>query len=150
METRRRARRALLPILAAGLAVLAPESARSADCLDPVSANDRWTCTEEFTTGETVSYCLNVAGVSGTGANRSFRIHTPFTPPRHCTCGAKSKGGSARFNAASAYFCLDAARDLAESGMITRKKITAQIFLASENSRRAVTCRPDPTCVVVE
>jgi len=150
MDQRRGAGRALLPILAAGLAALAAGGARAADCFAPLAENDKWTCTEEFSTGETVSYCLNVTGVSGAGANRSFGIHTPFSAPRTCTCGAKGKGAKARFNAASTYFCFDADRDLAESGTITRKKLTSQIFLASENSYRAVTCQPDPACLVLE
>ena len=72
----------------------------------------------------------------------------PFNAPRLCTCGAKGSGPKARFNAASAYFCLDGARDIAESGTISRRRIVSQLFVASENSRRAVRCRPDPTCVV--
>ena len=148
MNAARGARRALLPLLAAGLAALAPRGARAADCLAPVAANDKWACTEELPDGQTTSYCLNVTGISGAGANRSFRIQVPFNAPRLCTCGAKGTGENARFNAASAYFCLDATRDLVESGAIARKKITSQLFVASENSRRAVTCRPDPACVV--
>jgi hypothetical protein len=148
MDARRRARRALLPMLAAGFAALAPEGARAADCLAPIAANDKWTCTEELSDAETISYCISVEGVSGAGANRSFRIRAPLFPPRFCTCGAKRKGASARFNAASSYHCLDASRDLAESGTITRRRITGLIFLASQNSRRAVSCRPDPACVV--
>jgi hypothetical protein len=148
MDRRSGARGARLALLAAGLAALVPGAARAADCLAPVAENDNWTCTEQLPDGETASYCLAVTGISGSGANRSFRIQVPFNAPRFCTCGARGTGTGARFNAASAYFCLDASRDLVESGTIARRKITSQLFLASENSRRAVTCKPDPSCVV--
>lgn len=147
MKARRGARGALLSILAAGLAALGG-TARAADCLAPLVQNDKWSCIEELPSGDTVAYCLEVTSINGAGANRSFRIRVPFNAPRLCTCGAKGAGRKARFNAASSYFCLDATRDLAESGRIKRKKITAQLFVASENSRRAVTCRPDPACEV--
>jgi hypothetical protein len=125
-------------------------ASRAADCLAPLAENDKWTCTEELESGETVSYCLNVTGFSGAGVSRTFGIKVPFNEPRTCTCGGKGKGAGARFTATSAYFCFDASRDLAETGTITRKKITGQIFVASESVRRALTCRPDPACVVVE
>jgi hypothetical protein len=148
MLPRRGARRALFAILAAGLAASAPEPARSADCFAPLALNDKWTCTEALSTGEVVSYCLNVSGVEGEGVNRIFGFHTPNSAPRPCTCGAKGKGPQARHNAASTYFCQDDARDLVEIGTITRKKITAEIYVATDNTRRTVSCKPNPACVV--
>ena len=142
--------RALLMTLCVGLAALAPDGARGADCFAPLALNDKWACTEEISTGGVVSYCLNVTGSSGEGADRTFGIHTPFSAPRTCTCGAKGKGRTARFNAASTYVCVDGARDLVESGTITKKKLTAEIYLARENSRRLVSCRPDPACLVLQ
>jgi hypothetical protein len=150
MRRRRGAVRLLLPILAIGFAALVPECARAADCFAPLAANDKWACTEEIANVGLVSYCLNVTGSSGEGAERIFGIHTPGSAPRTCTCGAKGKGPSARHNAANTYLCLDDARDLVEGGTITRKKIAAEIYIVGTNSRSTVTCRPDPACLVLQ
>ena len=152
MHQRRGARRALLTmtILTAGLAALAAEGARAADCYAPLALSDKWSCMEEGPDIGIVAYCLNATAPTGAGVDRTFGIHTPGSAPRPCTCGAKGKGANARHNAGNTFLCYDDARDLVESGTITRKRITSEIFVASENSRRTVTCRPDPACLVLE
>lgn len=149
MHRRRGARRALLLTLAAGLAAL-PGGARAADCYAPLASNDKWACLEEGTTSGIVAYCLNATAPIGEGVNRTFGIHTPGSAPRPCTCGAKGKGASARHNAGNTFLCYDDARDLVESGTITKRKIVSEIYVASDNSRRTVVCRPDPACLVLE
>ena len=150
MDQRWGARRALLTLLAASLAALAGEGARAADCYAPLALNDKWACVEEHSNAGVVAYCLNAKPATGEGVDRTFGILTPGSAPRTCTCGAKGKGASARHNAASTYLCYDDVRDLVESGTITRRKIASEIFVASDNSRRTVVCRPDPACLVLE
>ena len=148
MTEQRGALRALLFALALGLAALAAESGRAADCFAPLAENDKWACTAELSTGALVPYCLNLTATSGEGAERTFDMVSSGPYPRVCTCGAKGKGAKARYNAANSYLCFDASTDTAESGKITRRKLVGQIYNVSVNVRGTFSCAPDPACVV--
>jgi hypothetical protein len=67
--------------------------------------------------------------------NRTFGIHTPGSAPRACTCRPKGKGANARHNAGNTFLYDDDDRGLVERGTITKKRITSEIFVASDNSR---------------
>jgi hypothetical protein len=132
----------------AALAALAAEPGRAADCFAPLALNDKWSCTADLSTGGQVPYCLNVTATSGEGASRTFDMVATGPYPRVCTCGAKGKGARARFNTASSYICFDAATDTAETGTITRKKLSGQMYNVSADVRATFSCVPDPACAV--
>lgn len=142
-----RCRRPWPAVLVLALAALARESA-AGDCFGPLEANGKWACTAELSSGTTVDYCLNVTGSAGSGPTRSFDMVTTGPYPRTCSCGAKGKGAGARFGQDASYLCFDALTDTAESGKISKKKITGQTYNVSENLRGKFTCKVDPACLV--
>jgi hypothetical protein len=110
--------------------------------------NVKWACTAELSSGATVDYCLNLTGGAGAGPTRTFDMVTTGPYPRTCTCGAKGKALHARYGEGASYLCFDALTDTAESGKISKKKITGQTFNVSDNVRSTFTCKADPTCLV--
>jgi hypothetical protein len=148
MNERPGAGRAFFHALALAFAALAAAPASAADCFAPLAANDKWSCTVELSTGALVPYCLNVTSTSGEGAERTFEMVTSGPYPRTCTCGAKGRGKSVRYNTGNSYLCFDESTDTAESGTITKKKLVGQVYNVSVNVRGSFTCQPDPACVV--
>lgn len=141
--------RSSLCLLALALAALSAGAARAADCFAPLATNDKWACTARLSTGESVSYCLNLTSESGSGATRSFGMVTTGPYPRTCTCAARGKAPSPVFNAAASYLCYDETTDTAEIGKISRRKIVGETFNASVNVRTTFTCRVDASCAVL-
>ena len=147
-RTKRRALRGALAALCASLALSAPSATRAADCFAQLTANPRWSCSAELSSGTSVTYCLNLAQASGSGAFRSFDMVTTGPFPRTCTCGAKGKGVNAAYNTASTYQCFDEGSSTAEFGRVTAKRIVGQTLNVSADVRTTFVCQPDPSCVV--
>jgi hypothetical protein len=130
------------------LAAFAAGGARAADCFAPLAVNPRWSCTARLPNGDTIDYCLNLTGSAGSGASRRFDMVTTGPFPRSCSCTAKGKGSKLRFNAAPGYLCYDDLTETAETGAITKKKISGETYNLSAEVRTTFECRVDAACVV--
>ena len=134
-------------VLAFALAAFARESA-AGDCLGLLEANGQWACTAELSSGAIVDYCLNLTGSAGAGPARTFDMVTTGPYPRTSTCGARGKAPGAQYGEGASYLCFDALTDTAESGKVSKKKITGQTYNVSDNVRSTFTCKADPSCLV--
>ena len=150
MEDRHGAGRAACWLLGMALAALCAGQARASDCFTPLAANEKWSCTAQLSTGESVSYCLNL--VVGKGANPSasrFGMVASGPYPRTCSCGAKGKLPSPLFDVGSSYLCVDEGTDTAEIGKVSRRKIVGETYNARADVRSTFRCKVDDTCVVL-
>jgi hypothetical protein len=150
MQDRHGAGRAAFWLLGAMLAALCAGEARAADCFSSLAANAKWSCTAQLSTGEPVTYCLNLLVGKGSGPSASrFDMVASGPYPRTCSCGAKGKLPSPLFDVGSSYLCVDEGTGTAEIGKIARRKIVGETYNASVNVRSTFKCKVDDACVVL-